>query len=170
MSDKEEESACERFSFNFILKKKTSIQIYILLELLTLMHNVDKYLFDVLPVDLINDRVIPVMMDIFSFSMLFMIGSMFGLFDLLIIKINLVQNKKIFTNKQHEHLWIQYLKVLMEQYLLMVKLVLEKLLQWKVRIKCISNIFNNFNRCSFSNWIARYYSVIICSYIWFNIK
>ena len=92
MSDKEEESACERFSFNFILKKKTSIQICIILELLILMHNVDKYLFDVLPVDLINDRVIPVMMDIFSFSMLFMIGSMFGLFDLLIIKINLVQN------------------------------------------------------------------------------
>jgi len=53
----------------------------------------------------------------------------------LLIKINLVQNKKMFMNKQHDHLLIQYLKVLTEQYLLMVRLVLEKHLLWKVNMK-----------------------------------
>jgi hypothetical protein len=51
------------------------------------------------------------------------------------MQINLVQNKKMFMNKQHDHLLIQYLKVLMEQYLLMVKLALEKHLLWKVKMK-----------------------------------
>lgn len=98
------------------------------------MCNVDKYLFDVHIVNL--PHVMLVMMYIISFLMLFMIGSMlFCLCLISLIKINLVQNKKMFMNKPHDHLLIQFLKVLMEQYLLMVKLVLEKHLLWKVKIK-----------------------------------
>jgi hypothetical protein len=47
-------------------------------------------------------------------------------------------------NKQHEHLLIQYLKVLMELYLLMVKPELEKHLPWKVKISKNKSDFKEF--------------------------
>lgn len=47
--------------------------------------------------------------------------------------LNLVRNKKMFMNKLLDHLLIPYLKVLMVQYLHMVKQEQEKLLLWKVK-------------------------------------
>jgi hypothetical protein len=72
MSDKEQENNCERFLLFNSYKK--SIHSSIQSELWILMDNVDKYPSDVRRMNLLN--VMPVMMDIISFSMLFMTGSM----------------------------------------------------------------------------------------------